>query len=222
MKRFLIATVLCITHLTFTAHNTALTVKKQLLLQNLSHLGMFKHGNFILKGGKPSPFYIDLRSIITYPDMLNTLAECIHLYIEDLSFDVLCAVPYGAVPIATAVSLIMKKPMIMPRNEAKNHGMQKVIDGVYRPGDRCVVIEDVMTTGNSILETVATLENAGLIVSDIVVCVDREQNGFEHLRSKGYTVHVLYTFSDIIRILHEDNVINDEQYAALKHQNANR
>lgn len=171
---------------------------KKDLLKKLYISGTFKTGNFTLKSGQQSSLYIDLREIISNPDILLQISECLWSIIEKEHFDVLCGVPYAALPIATAISLTHKKPMIIKRKEAKNYGTKKMIEGIYHAGDRCMVVEDVITTGSSILETIACLEQEGLTITDIVVCIDREQSGVAVLKSKGYRVHVLYTLSEIL------------------------
>lgn len=202
--------------------------QKETLLKKIVRIGAFKFGNFTLKNGTQSSIYIDLRSIISYPDILQSVAECLWPLIETTvrvdgglkgrmetsplaslyrgergRFDHICGVPYTALPIATALSLTHHIPMIIKRKEAKNYGTKKMVEGNYKPGDTCLLIEDVITTGSSILETIASLEQEGLKITDIVVCVDREEGGVEYVHSKGYHVHVLYTLSEIINLLHD-------------------
>lgn len=171
---------------------------KKDLLHKLYSLGSFKTGDFTLKSGQYSSLYIDLRGIISCPEILQQLADCLWQLIDKEKFDVICGVPYAALPVATAISLTHKKPMIIKRKEAKNYGTKKLIEGIYNHGDSCLIIEDVITTGSSILETIQALEQEGLIINDIVVCVDREQAGVEAMRSRGYRVHVLFSLSEII------------------------
>ena len=171
------------------------------LLKKLYQSGAFKSGDFTLKSGQKSSIYIDLRSIISSPEILLQLSECLWSLIESTSFDVLCGVPYAALPVATAISITHKKPMIIKRKEAKNYGTKKLIEGVYKKGDRCLIVEDVITTGSSILETIEALEQEGLKITDIVVCVDREQSGVATLKAQGYCVHVLYSLAEIRNFL---------------------
>ncbi len=186
--------------------------QKKVVLQQLYAIGCLKLGNFKLKNGTYSPFYLDVRHVVSYPQILQSLAECLSSITEHVSYDVMCGVPYAALPIATALSLHNKKPMIIKRKETKQHGTQKMIEGVFQQGNNCLIIEDIITTGGSIGETISDLENAGLKVTDIVVCIDREQSGVENVRSKGYRVHALYTISEIIATLLDTGLITRQQH----------
>lgn len=175
--------------------------KKDDLLKKLYSLGVFKKGDFTLKSGQKSSLYIDLRGVISCPDILIQLGDCLWGLIEKEQFDVLCGVPYAALPIATTISIIHNKPMIIKRKEAKNYGTKRLIEGIFCKGDRCLIIEDVITTGGSILETIASLKEEGLNVTDIAVCIDREQSGVALLKQQGYRVHVLYSLHEIMNAL---------------------
>lgn len=172
-------------------------IKKQELVKQLHTIGVVQYGSFILKSGASSSCYIDMRRILSYPDVMYSITEHIWHLLQPLEYDFICGVPYASLPIATGVSLFHNIPMIMRRKETKNYGTQKKIEGTYKPGSRCVVIEDVMTTGQSIMETITDLEVEGLFVRDIIVIVDRMQGGKEFCEEKGYRVHSLFTLSDL-------------------------
>jgi uridine monophosphate synthetase len=118
-----------------------------------------------------------------------------------VEFDRLCGVPYAALPIATAVALEMDKPLIYPRMEAKAHGLGKEIEGAWQPGERVVVVEDLITSGGSTLRTVERLRAAGLVVEHAVVLIDREQGGAENLAAAGVTTHGVFTLSAMLDAL---------------------
>lgn len=174
-------------------------------------LGIIKFGRFTLKSGIESPFYVDLRPLASEPKILKNLAN----YLLDMlpldNFDVICGVPYAALPMATAMSLESYIPLIIKRKEAKEYGTKKLIEGIYKKGDNCLLVEDVITSGKSLFETIAEVENEGLNVSDIVVVLDREQGGKEKLEAKGYRVHTLFTISEVVKILKEIDYLTDEE-----------
>lgn len=174
---------------------------KQELVINLYEIGAIQFGDFELKSGIKSPIYIDLRRIISYPPLLKTLCLLMAEKVPSDSYDVICGVPYAALPLATALSLHQNKPMIMYRAQVKEHGLKKRFEGIYNLNEHCLIIEDVITTGNSIMDTIHAAEKEGLFVNDIVVVVDRQQGGVLHVQNKGYTIHTLFTLSDILLIL---------------------
>lgn len=188
---------------------------KEQLIKELYDIGVFKFGNFTLKSGKTSSFYIDMRVIISYPHILNHVVEYMHNVIGECEYDCICGVPYSGLVIATAVSLAHKKPMILKRKEMKTYGTQKMIEGVYAPGNRCLVIEDVITSGQSILETVQELQNNNLQIDDVVVLIARAHSGVETVTRKGHTVHALLTIQDIAEYLYSQKLITQEQFNSI-------
>src|SRR5207245_10513587 len=103
-------------------------------------------------------------------------------------FDVLCGVPYTALPIATCLSLTQEIPMVMQRKEVKDYGTKKRVEGVFQKGQTCLIIEDVITSGSSIEETLKILQEEGLIVHDVAIVINREQGGKERLEKKGIKI----------------------------------
>lgn len=176
---------------------------RDLVLQ-LHAIGAIKFGNFQLKSGITSPFYIDLRLVPSYPSLLKLVAAEMWKKSSALDFSLICGVPLSALPMATALSLSSNIPMIMYRKEAKDHGTKKTIEGVYRPGQRCLIIEDVMTSGASIAETAGSLEREGLIVEDIVLLIDRQQGGKEYLEERNLHPHAVMTIEEVLPILLEE------------------
>ena len=178
----------------------------------LNEIGAVKFGEFKLKSGIFSPIYIDLRLLISYPKLLKEAVELFWQKIEGLKFDLIIGVPYTALPIATAISLQENIPMIIRRKEVKDYGTKKAIEGVFVKGQKCLIIDDLITSGGSIFETIEPLEHEGLKVSDIIVLIDREQGGRKHLQDKGYKVHSVLTISEVLDILLKESKINNETY----------
>ena len=127
------------------------------------------------------------------------------------NFDLICGVPYAALPMATAMSLESYIPLIIKRKEAKSYGTKKLIEGIYEKGQNCLLVEDVITSGKSLIETIAEVENEDLKVADIVVVLDREQGGKQLLESKGFKVHTLFNISEVCEILQEEGQLSDEE-----------
>ena len=184
--------------------------KKEFFLECYK-LGIIKFGRFTLKSGIESPFYVDLRPLASDPKILKLLAN----YLLDMlpldNFDLICGVPYAALPMATAMSLESYLPLIIKRKEAKQYGTKKILEGIYKPGQNCLLVEDVITSGASLLETIPEIENEGITVSDIVVVLDRQQGGREMLEKKGFRVHSLFTISDVCTILKDEGHLTDDE-----------
>ncbi|OGT44131.1 MAG: orotate phosphoribosyltransferase [Gammaproteobacteria bacterium RIFCSPHIGHO2_12_FULL_37_34] len=182
----------------------------QSLTFTLYQIGAIQFGEFKLKNGQLSSIYIDLRKIISYPDLLRKIAHALWEKISSYPFDFICGVPYTALPIATCISLEQNIPMVMRRKEKKDYGTKQIIEGVFQPGQSCIVIEDIITTGSSLLETARDLEQAGLKVNDVIAFIDREQGGRETL-AKHYTVHSVLSLSVILRALFHSNLLNSTE-----------
>ncbi|MBL1219573.1 orotate phosphoribosyltransferase [Chryseobacterium sp. L7] len=184
--------------------------KKEFFLECYK-LGIIKFGRFTLKSGIESPFYVDLRPLASDPKILKNLANYLLEMLPLDNFDLICGVPYAALPMATAMSLESYIPLIIKRKEAKSYGTKKLIEGIYQKGQNCLLVEDVITSGKSLVETIAEVEQEDLKVADIVVVLDREQGGKQLLESKGYRVHTLFNISEVCGILQETGELSDEE-----------
>ena len=182
------------------------------LVLDLYQIGAIKLGEFTLKTGATSPVYIDLRQIISYPDILRAVSRIIWDTVSLCSFDLICGIPYTALPIATCIALENNLPMIMRRKEKKDYGTKQRIEGAYKAGQSCLLVEDVITSGNSVIETAIDLEAAGLVVYDVAVLLDRESNGKKNLMARNYIVHSVFTLSEVLRILAKSPLLNQKEY----------
>ncbi|XP_035204451.1 uridine 5'-monophosphate synthase-like [Stegodyphus dumicola] len=173
--------------------------KKTELLLRLVNIGVLKIGEWTLKSGVISPIYVDLRHIIHYPDLVHDIAEAVHQKQVErkLKVDVLCGVPYTALPIASVLSVLHNIPMVLRRKEAKSYGTKKMVEGVLKEGGNCLIIEDIVSSGSSVLETAETLRKEGLIVTDCIVVLNRMQGGLENLEKEGICLHSLFDIHDI-------------------------
>jgi uridine monophosphate synthetase len=175
-----------------------MTESFSLLADGLLAAGCVKFGEFTLKSGLKSPIYIDLRQVITYPRLLEQVGAAYLPILRELEFQRIAALPYAAIPIATAISLAGNYPMIYPRKEAKDYGTKAGIEGQYHSGETVVVIDDIATTGGSKFEAIEKLTGAGLVVRDVVVLIDRQSGAKEALEQAGFHLHVVMTISGLL------------------------
>jgi len=155
----------------------------------LSRIGAVRFGEFKLKDGRLSPIYLDLRGLISHPSALAVVGRALAKRAEGIVYDRIAGIPYAGLPIAVAMSLAANRPLIYPRKEAKDYGTRRLIEGEFRPGERALVIDDVITSGSAKLEAIAPLREAGLRVEDVLVIVDRQERGSEVLAAAGIRLH---------------------------------
>lgn len=179
-------------------------------------LGIIKFGSFTLKSGIKSPFYVDLRPLASSPQLLKTLSNNLLQLVDNQKLELICGVPYAALPMATTMSLESGIPLIIKRKEDKGYGTKRMLEGVYDTGQNCLLVEDVITSGKSLMETIDEVEKVGLKVTDLVVVLDREQGGTQLLKEKGYHVHTLFTINEVIDILFKYKRLSEQEVKKIK------
>lgn len=167
---------------------------RETLIKLLNEREVIKHGKFILSSGRESDYYVDIKRAVTDPEVLRVIARMIAL--ELIGIDRVAGPALGAVPIATAVSLESDKPLLMIRKEKKGYGTSKLIEGELVEGDRVTVVEDVTTTGASLLKAIDAITGNGGIVERAFVVVDREEGALEKFRERGLELVPLLSVSD--------------------------
>ena len=171
------------------------------LITGLADLGALQFGDFTLASGKRSSMYVDLRLLVSQPNLMQSAASAYARKLDLLECDRIAGIPYAALPIGMAVSLASGIPLIYNRKESKSHGLGKDIEGLWQPGERVVIIEDVITTGGSIVSSVELFRAAGLVVEDAIVLLDRQQGGVENLARVGIRVHSVLELGDVLDLL---------------------
>jgi orotate phosphoribosyltransferase len=167
-----------------------------LLTESLKKCGAFKTGEFTLTSGKKSNFYVDIKQASTKPEILKEIAEGMAKLMENE--DKIAGMELGAVPLAVALSLETDLPYIIIRKAKRTHGTTKLIEGDMQEGDSILLVEDVTTTGSSLLKAAEIIKNAGGEVKRAIVVVDREEGALELLKESGISLVPLVRVSEMM------------------------
>jgi orotate phosphoribosyltransferase len=154
------------------------------------------HGDFTLRSGRKSKYYLDKYRFETQPDILMELGKMFAAHITP-DIDRIAGPELGAVPLAAAAAMASGKPAIFIRNQKKDYGSNKQIEGVFNPGETVIIVEDIMTTGGQVVEAAKTIEAAGLKVRKIVGVIDRLEGARENIEGAGYVFESLFTTKDL-------------------------
>jgi uridine monophosphate synthetase len=186
---------------------------KEQLARELHKNGLIKFGKFTLKSGIVSPFYIDLRQAQSFPSTLQTVADMFREMLADTDSGVfLAGVPEAGTPLATATGFQAKRKLLQPRKVVKDHGTKSSVEGAFEPGDRVVMIDDLITKGDSKIEAIEQVTAAGLTLEKFLVLIDREQGGLQTIQKAGYDIEAALTITELLDILLADNSISPQQH----------
>ncbi|SBO42763.1 bifunctional orotidine-5'-phosphate decarboxylase/orotate phosphoribosyltransferase [Cyanobium sp. NIES-981] len=189
------------------------------LIVDLFDIGCLLFGDYVQASGAVFNYYIDLRQIISDPNLFHRVLHAYAGRMEELVFDRIAGIPYGSLPTATGLSLLLHKPLIYPRKEVKAHGARRLIEGDFEEGDLVVVVDDILITGGSVLEGIGKLESSGLQVQDVVVFLDHggdhDRRAKERLAAAGYRCQAVLGIDAITRVLHGAGRLSDGQAALL-------
>jgi uridine monophosphate synthetase len=198
----------------FTPLPSPLSPLQQQVAEGLVAIGAVKFGDFTLSSGKKSPIYIDLRLLASHPRVLNLVARAYAELLTGgaLEYDLIAPLPYAALPIGTAVSLQTGDPMIYPRKETKEYGTKRNIEGSFAAGQIAVMLDDLISTGGTKVQSVQPLRDAGLQVSDILVLIDRSGGrGHAELAEHGLRLHSVMTLEAMLDHLATRRLISRDQ-----------
>ena len=178
-------------------------------------------GTFKLASGILSPYYVDLRLIPSNPEAFQrTIAMYVSVFEPNLikRTQRLAGVPMAGIAYAAVVALNLSKPLLYVRKDQKEHGRERRIEGLLKPGDRVVVLDDVVTTGKSVLEAAEAIRGEGGVVDDAVVLLDRQQGAPENMRKNGVKLHSFTTMRRIAERLLSLGAIDEAQYNEISRQ----
>jgi orotate phosphoribosyltransferase len=153
-------------------------------------------GQFTLRSGAVSSFYWDKYRFESHPAILAAVAEAL-LPILPAGYDKLAGLELGGIPLATALSLKSGKPCLYVRKAAKSYGTSNLVEGGFAPGERALVVEDVITSGGQVCTSVQQMREVGLVVDQVVCVIDRQQGGQEAIEKVGCTLTPLFTLAEL-------------------------
>lgn len=180
---------------------------------SLHKYGILQFGQFTLKSGIVAPFYIDMRIVQSHPQALHSITAIYAELLKDLPGDVfLAGIPEAGIPLATAVGYETRRPLIQPRAQVKEHGKGKLIEGDWKPGDKVAILDDLVTKGDSKIESIAQFKACDLDVVGFYLLLDREMGGKQLVEQAGYKVEIAMTMTEVLDILLKEQKITATQH----------
>lgn len=197
------------------------TVKVE-ICKILNKIGALQFGAFKLTSGKISPYYIDFRIVPSFPDAFQKVCSFYVKFINEeigaKNFERIAGIPVAGIPFASLIAYNLKKPFLYVRKGVRLHGRQRRIEGIIAPGNRVLVIDDLITTGLSLKEAAKAITAEGGVTTGAVVLLDREEGGREKLEESGIKLHALLKMSEIADKLYEIGAIDEAQLKTILKQ----
>ena len=188
----------------------------------LHQKGIIKFGDFTLASGKKSSYYVDLRLVPSYPHQFRTMIKYLQNNIAESigldSFDSLVSVPTGGLVIASALAIETVKPLIYVRSKPKDYGTSKSVEGQIHEGMKVVMIDDVATTGGSVVNAIKSLKEADIVIEDAYVIINRMEGAEEALKELGVKLHSIANVMQITQALHEQKLVDNDILEKVRNQ----
>ena len=197
-------------------------IRKIEIAKILHNIDALKFGVFKLTSGKPSPYYIDLRVVPSFPDAFQQICDFYRQYITAQigteKFDRIAGVPLAGIPFASQIAYNLKKPFLYVRKGLRHHGRQRRVEGILVSGDRVLLVDDLVTTGLNLKNAAEAIRAEGGVVKEAVALLDREEGGKKELAENGIKVHTLLRISEVANTLYDIGAIDEESLKTILKQ----
>jgi len=181
----------------------------------LKRTGAIEFGTFKLPNGRITPYYIDLRVITSFPD---AFAKVVDIFVDSIrseigveNFDRIAGIPTAGLPLSSVSAYLLKKPFIYIRQKQRLRGRERRVEGIIVPGDRVLLVDDLVTTGLTLKKSALAVRAEGGLVSDAIVLLDREEGGRERLEKIGVKLHSVLKISNVAQKLYEMDAIGEDE-----------
>lgn len=191
------------------------------LTESLLRMGALRFGEFKLPNGRSSLYDVDLRLIPSFPDVyITVLAAYVELTegVKRAEFDAVCGVATAGLTISSPLAIMLKKPMMYVRKEGQGRGTGRLVEGVSRKGANVLIIDDLVSTGSSMVRAAAALRKSGYKVTDVAVLVDRLEGGRENLSAAGVELHSYTDIVEMMESIRGSKSVKDSEIAAVLKQ----
>ncbi len=195
------------------------------LAESLFRIGALRFGRFTLASGKSSSYYLDLRTVPSHPQTYELVMSAFRDMVKAIgesNFDVIAGVATAGVTISSPLAFLLKKPMVYVRKEEKEHGLRKSVEGATTPGERALVIDDLVTTGGSVVSAVEALRGVGCVVKDSAVLVDRLEGAKANLAEAGVRLTAYAPVTALAEVIYAKGLMTKGNFEAVLKQSGGK
>jgi len=188
---------------------------REALAEALFRIGAVRFGKFTLSSGKSSSYYLDLRVVPSDPEAYALAIGAYEALAREVgvgNFDAVAGVATAGVTLSSPLAFVLKKPMVYVRSEEKGHGLGKRVEGAVSPGWRTVVVDDLVTTGGSVISAVEALRRSGCVVKNSLVLVDRLEGGKANLAAVGVKLSAFADVRELVETLFSKKKVTKGDY----------
>ena len=187
-------------------------MKMSKLAKALCDAGVMKFGLFSLASGRKSPVYVDIRTLPSSTSSFSTVIGELAKKVKELKADVVAGAETAGIPLAAAIAIKAKLPMIYVRKRPKSYGTMSFIEGILQKDQKVVLIDDMITDGKSKMRFIEGIRHEGAVCDNVLVVLDREQGGKESLSAEKVVLHSLITLKELLEYMKQNKLVDEDNY----------